>query len=93
VAGRPASEWRKTLEAAGLTEILFHDLRHTGNMQFEAGASLRELMDRMGFLPWCLWRFLEDAHPAAPGLFLLTSVGIVAMYGPRCGCPGCVVRP
>jgi integrase len=42
-------QWRKALEAAGLTEIHFHDLRHTGNtLAGEAGASLRELMDRMG---------------------------------------------
>ncbi|WP_300614583.1 site-specific integrase [Trebonia sp.] len=42
-------QWRKALEAAGLTGIHFHDLRHTGNMLAgEAGANLRELMDRMG---------------------------------------------
>jgi hypothetical protein len=42
-------QWRKALEAARLTEIHFHDLRHTGNtLAGEAGASLRELMDRMG---------------------------------------------
>lgn len=42
-------QWRKALEAAGLTGIHFHDLRHTGNtLAGEAGASLRELMDRMG---------------------------------------------
>jgi hypothetical protein len=33
----------------GLTGTHFHDLRHTGNMlASEAGATLRELMDRMG---------------------------------------------
>ena len=32
-----------------MTGIHVHDLRHTGNVQAgEAGASLRELMDRMG---------------------------------------------
>jgi len=42
-------QWRKALEAAGLTGVHFHDLRHTGNtLAGEAGASLRELMDRMG---------------------------------------------
>jgi integrase len=42
-------QWRKALEAAGLAGIHFHDLRHTGNtLDGEAGASLRELMDRMG---------------------------------------------
>ena len=41
--------WRSALEAAGLVGIHFHDLRHTGNtLAAEAGASLRELMDRMG---------------------------------------------
>jgi integrase len=42
-------QWRKALEAARLVGIHFHDLRHTGNtLAGEAGASLRELMDRMG---------------------------------------------
>ena len=32
-----------------MPRIHFHDLRHTGNnLTAEAGASLRELMDRMG---------------------------------------------
>ena len=35
--------------AAGLPAIHFHDLRHTGNtLAASAGATLRELMDRMG---------------------------------------------
>jgi integrase len=42
-------QWRKALETAKLTGIHFHDLRHTGNtLAGEAGANLRELMDRMG---------------------------------------------
>ncbi len=42
-------QWRKALEAAGMTGIHVHDLRHAGNtLAGEAGASLRELMDRMG---------------------------------------------
>lgn len=42
-------QWRKALEAAGLADIHFHDLRHTGNtLAGEARGSLRELMDRMG---------------------------------------------
>jgi integrase len=42
--------WRRGLVAAGLTaRVHFHDLRHTGNTwAAEAGATLRELMDRMG---------------------------------------------
>ena len=41
--------WRKALEPVGPLGIHFHDLRHTGNtLAGEAGASLRELMDRMG---------------------------------------------
>jgi len=41
--------WRQATTSAGLSGIHFHDLRHTGNtMAGEAGASLRELMDRMG---------------------------------------------
>jgi integrase len=41
--------WLKALAAAGLPRIHFHDLRHTGNnLTANAGASLRELMARMG---------------------------------------------
>ncbi len=41
--------WLPALKAAGLTNIHFHDLRHTGNtFAANTGASLRELMDRMG---------------------------------------------
>jgi len=41
--------WRPALRAAGLPLIHFHDLRHTGNqLAADAGANLRELMDRMG---------------------------------------------
>jgi integrase len=41
--------WHKAGEAVGLPELYFHDLRHTGNTMAAAqGASLRELMERMG---------------------------------------------
>ncbi len=41
--------WAPALVKAGLFRIHFHDLRHTGNtLTATAGASLRELMDRMG---------------------------------------------
>ena len=41
--------WSKAIDAAGLPGIHFHDLRHTGNkMAGDEGASLRELMERMG---------------------------------------------
>jgi integrase len=41
--------WLKAVEATGLSEVHFHDLRHTGNgLTADAGASLRELMERMG---------------------------------------------
>ncbi|GAB3989922.1 site-specific integrase [Actinoallomurus acanthiterrae] len=42
--------WRRALDAAGLPEgIHLHDLRHTGNtFAAESGASLPELMSRMG---------------------------------------------
>ena len=41
--------WLPALRAAGLPLIHFHDLRHTGNqLAADAGAGLRELMDRMG---------------------------------------------
>jgi integrase len=37
------------LKAAGLEGVHFHDLRHAGNqLAANAGANLRELMDRMG---------------------------------------------
>jgi integrase len=55
-AGRPLRDgnfrrrvWRPALAVAGLSGTHFHDLRHTGNtLTAAAGASLRELMDRMG---------------------------------------------
>jgi integrase len=41
--------WLAALQSAGLPAIHFHDLRHTGNhLSAETGATLRELMDRMG---------------------------------------------
>jgi integrase len=41
--------WLKALGAAGLGDLHFHDLRHSGNtLAASAGATLRELMDRMG---------------------------------------------
>jgi integrase len=41
--------WSRATAAAGLSGFHFHDLRHTGNtLAGEAGATLRELMDRMG---------------------------------------------
>jgi integrase len=41
--------WLPALATADLPEIHFHDLRHTGNvLTASAGASLKELMARMG---------------------------------------------
>jgi integrase len=41
--------WMPVLAKVGLPGIHFHDLRHAGNsLTADAGASLRELMDRMG---------------------------------------------
>ncbi|GAA3417149.1 hypothetical protein GCM10018952_48010 [Streptosporangium vulgare] len=41
--------WAQALRDAGLPKIHFHDLRHTGNtLAANAGASIRELMERMG---------------------------------------------
>ncbi|GGM50956.1 tyrosine recombinase XerC [Dactylosporangium sucinum] len=41
--------WTKALTAAGVEKMHFHDLRHTGNTwAAETGATLRDLMDRMG---------------------------------------------
>jgi integrase len=41
--------WLPALAKAGLPGVHFHDLRHAGNtLTADAGASLRELMDRMG---------------------------------------------
>ena len=41
--------WNKARVAAGIPELHLHDLRHTGNtLAAETGATLRELMDRMG---------------------------------------------
>ena len=41
--------WLPAITATGLTGVHFHDLRHAGNnLVAEAGATIRELMDRMG---------------------------------------------
>jgi integrase len=41
--------WVKARELVGLPDVHFHDLRHTGNsLTADAGANLRELMERMG---------------------------------------------
>ena len=41
--------WDKARAAAGIPDLHLHDLRHTGNtLAAETGATLRELMDRMG---------------------------------------------
>jgi integrase len=41
--------WLKALAKEGLKGVHFHDLRHAGNtLTADAGANLRELMDRMG---------------------------------------------
>jgi integrase len=40
--------WSKAVNEAGVPGLHFHDLRHTGNTLAAEGASLRELMARMG---------------------------------------------
>jgi integrase len=41
--------FRKSRRAAGIPDLHLHDLQHTGNtLAAETGATLRELMDRMG---------------------------------------------
>jgi integrase len=47
---RRSNSWAKALSKAGLlAEVHVHDLRHTGNtFAAETGASLAELMNRMG---------------------------------------------
>jgi len=41
--------WLPAARKAGLPSVHFHDLRHTGNtLTADAGANLRELMERMG---------------------------------------------
>ena len=41
--------WNKAQHQAGVPHLHLHDLRHTGNtLAAETGATLRELMDRMG---------------------------------------------
>ncbi|WP_126636621.1 hypothetical protein [Embleya hyalina] len=41
--------WRRETRQFGVTDLHFQDLRHTGNvLAAETGATLRELMDRMG---------------------------------------------
>jgi integrase len=41
--------WHKALATSGVQPVHFHDLRHTGNqLAANEGATLRELMERMG---------------------------------------------
>ncbi|MEU3229632.1 tyrosine-type recombinase/integrase [Nocardiopsis alba] len=47
--GNFSKYWADACEAVGLEDVHLHDLRHTGNTYAaEAGASVRELMKRMG---------------------------------------------
>ena len=42
-------KWREMVEAIGVPGLHFHDLRHAGNtLAARTGASLRDLMARMG---------------------------------------------
>ena len=46
---RRYSRWHEAVQAIGVPELHFHDLRHTGNhWAASSGASLRDLMQRMG---------------------------------------------
>lgn len=43
------AKWRRARSSVGLDHLRFHDLRHTGNtLAASTGASLKELMSRMG---------------------------------------------
>ena len=45
----PAVHWRRAREQIGVPNLRLHDLRHTGNtLAAQSGASLRDLMTRMG---------------------------------------------
>jgi integrase len=44
----PLVKWAKAAAAIGVPNLRFHDLRHTGNTLAAPGASLRDLMTRMG---------------------------------------------
>ena len=55
--------WLPAVAKVGLPGIHFHDLRHAGNtLTADAGASLRELMDRMGHSSTCA--VLIYQHPS-----------------------------
>jgi integrase len=46
---RTATKWRRAVTKVGVPSLRFHDLRHTGNtLAAQTGASLRDLMTRMG---------------------------------------------
>jgi integrase len=59
---------RVALSAAGLADFHFHDLRHSGNtLAAGAGATLRELMDRMGHDSERAAMIYTAATPASTG--------------------------
>lgn len=58
--------WQDATQTVGLTGFHFHDLRHTGNaLAGAAGASLRELMERMGHAPPAPHSSISTAPPSA----------------------------
>jgi integrase len=77
--------WYPVLRVAGLPRIHFHDLRHACNqLAAEAGASLRELMDRMGHLtPRAAMIYLHGSNERQRAIADAISRRATSEFGPH----------
>ena len=79
--------WDKARQQAGVPQLHLHDLRHTGNtLAAETGATLRELMERMGHRSTraaLIYLHARDHRDRAIADGLDTIVGTAALGGHR----------
>jgi integrase len=77
--------WRRAIEAARLTDIHFHDLRHRGNnLAAATGASLRELTERIGHRTTRAALICQDRTAERARLLPATSE-LAEKESPACG--------
>jgi len=84
--------WRAARQRAGLPQLRFHDLRHTGNTLAAAtGASTRELMARMGHASMQAALIYQHASPERDAA-IAQALSEIAAAG-QAALPGTVLRP